>query len=324
MKRILITGASGQIGTPLTLFLRDRYGGDEVVAACHVTKPCPDLIDSGPCVTVEVRDFHAVETVVREHKIDTIFHLAALLSAVAEENPQLAWEVNMTGLRHVLETARACGCAVFFPSSIGAFGPTTPAENTPQDTIQRPRTMYGITKVSGELLCEYYFHRYGVDTRGLRYPGLISYETLPGGGTTDYAVEIFYAALTEENYRCFLDEGTRLDMMYMPDAVRAAVELMEADRKRLRHRNAFNITAMSVAPEDLYAEIRQVIPEFTMTYDVDPVRQAIAESWPRHLDDRAAREEWGWRPEYDLRSMTRNMIEHLSARLWKDDGLAAI
>jgi nucleoside-diphosphate-sugar epimerase len=324
MKRILITGATGQIGTPLTLFLRDRYGAEEVIAGFHRTTPCADLVDSGPCVTVEVRDYDDLEKVVREYEIDTIFHLAALLSAVAEENPQLAWEINMNGLRHVLEVARAHGCAVFFPSSIGAFGPTTPAEDTPQDTIQRPRTMYGITKVSGELLCEYYFHRYGVDTRGLRYPGLISYETLPGGGTTDYAVEIFYAALTEKSYGCFLDKGTRLDLMYMPDAVRAAVELMEAEGERLRHRNAFNVAAMSVAPEDLFAEIRKVVPAFTMTYDVDPVRQAIAEGWPRHMDDQAAREEWGWRPQYDLAAMTVDMIAQLSVRLRQDDGLSPI
>jgi nucleoside-diphosphate-sugar epimerase len=204
---------------------------------------------------------------------------------------------------------------MFFASSVAAFGPSAPANNTPQDTIQRPNTMYGVTKTAGELLCDYYFRRFGVDTRGLRFPGLISYETLPGGGTTDYAVEIFYGAIRNKRYACFLKQGTCLDMMYMPDAIRAAIELMEADPGRLKHRNAFNVTAMSLLPEDLYAEIQKHIPEFTMTYKVDPVRQAIADTWPDRMDDRAAREEWGWKPEYDLPAMTKEMIEKLSARL---------
>ncbi len=318
VRKILVTGATGQIGTPLTLELRDRYGGERVIAAGHVTRPCEALAESGPCINLEVTDGAAVSRAVREHRVDTVFHLAALLSATAEDGPLRAWEVNMQGLLNVLEAARAARSAVFFPSSIGAFGPLTPPDDTPQDTIQRPQTMYGITKVTGELLCDYYFRRWGTDTRGLRFPGIISYETLPGGGTTDWAVEIFYGALTVRRYTCYLKRGTRLDMMYMPDAVRAAIELMEADLGGLRHRNAFNVTAFSIGPEDLAGEIASRVPGFTMDYRVDPVRQAIAESWPRHMDDTAARAEWGWKPRYDLPSMTDDMLNNLRARLWKE------
>jgi nucleoside-diphosphate-sugar epimerase len=252
---------------------------------------------------------------VEKYKVDTIYHLAAILSAVAEEKPQLAWDVNMTGLYNVLEVARTYQCAVFTPSSIGAFGTSTPRDNTPQDTIQRPTTMYGVTKVAGELLCDYYHKRFGVDTRGVRFPGLISYKTLPGGGTTDYAVEIYYEAVRHKKYTCYLKKGTYLDMMYMPDAINAAVALMEANPDRLKHRNAFNVTAMSVAPENIENEIKKVFPEFVMEFEMDPVRQAIADSWPNKMDDHAAREEWGWHPKYDLASMTRDMIEKLSQKL---------
>jgi nucleoside-diphosphate-sugar epimerase len=224
----------------------------------------------------------------------------------------------MNGLLNVLETARQHRCAVFFPSSIGAFGPLTPPENTPQDTIQHPTTMYGITKVSGELLCDYYYKRFGVDARGVRYPGLISYQTVPHGGTTDYAVHIFYAALKERQYACFLRAGTRLDMMYMPDAIKAAIDLMEAESARLVHRNGYNITAMSFAPEDLAAAIARRIPDFVMRYEIDPVRQAIAESWPRHMDDSAARREWGWRPDYDLEAMVDDMLQQLAKSAQKN------
>jgi len=276
-------------------------------------------LDSGPFLSLDVRDFAAIEKIVKEYRIDAIYHMAALLSASAEKDPHLAWDVNINGLRNILEAARKFNLSVFFPSSIGAFGPSTPADNTPQDTIQRPTTIYGIAKVTGELLCDYYFHKFGVDTKGLRFPGLISYKTMPRGGTTDYAVEIFYAAVKEKRYECFLKQGTRLDMMFMPDAIRAAIELMEADAERLIHRNAFNITAMSLAPEDIGAEIKKHIPEFTMTYKIDPVRQAIADSWPHHMDDSAARREWGWRPEYDLVSMTKDMIERLSEKISMSD-----
>lgn len=315
MKRILVTGATGQIGSELVPALRKKYGSEHVVAAGHKRAPPKGFIEDGPYTSLDVTDIGALTTIVRDFRIDTIFHLAALLSAVAEKNPQAAWKINMEGLQNVLEVSRENGCAVFFPSSIGAFGPSTPRNNTPQDTLQRPNTMYGVCKVAGELLCDYYFTRFGVDTRGIRYPGLISYETPPGGGTTDYAVEIFYQAIQQKQYACFLNKGTTLDMMYMPDAVRAAIELMEKDSGQLKHRNAFNITAMSFAPEELAKQIQQHIPGFTIHYQIDPIRQAIADSWPRHMDDQAAREEWGWQPQYDLATMTKDMIERLTKKL---------
>jgi len=315
MKKILVTGAVGQIGSELTMSLRERYGNDNVVAGGRKTKPSEMLLNSGPFEIVDCIDAQAITNVVKKHDIDTIYHLAAILSAVAEANPVLAWNVNINGLYNVLEVARDLNCAVFTPSSIGAFGPTTPFDNTPQDTIQRPNTMYGVTKVSGELLCDYYYKRFGVDTRGVRYPGIISNETLPGGGTTDYAVEIYYEAIKHKKYTCNLPAGTFLDMMYMPDAINAGINLMEADPARLKHRNAFNVTAMSFDPEIIAAAIRKHIPEFTIDYDVDPVKKAIAETWPNSMDDSAAREEWGWEPEYDLEAMTADMIEVLSNKL---------
>ena len=315
MKKILVTGAVGQIGSELTMSLRDKYGNDNVVAGGRKTKPSTKLLNSGPFEVVDCVDAKALAKVVKKHDIDTIYHLAAILSAVAEANPVLAWNVNINGLYNVLEVAREFNCAVFTPSSIGAFGPTTPLDNTPQDTIQRPNTMYGVTKVSGELLCDYYFKRFGVDTRGVRYPGIISNETLPGGGTTDYAVEIYYDAIKHKKYTCNLPAGAFLDMMYMPDAIKAGIDLMEADPSKLKHRNAFNVTAMSFDPEIIAESIRKYIPEFTMDYDVDPVKKAIAETWPNSMNDSAAREEWGWEPEYDLETMTKDMIEVLSKKL---------
>ena len=314
MKNILITGATGQIGSELTMVLRELYGNNNVVAAGHTRAPDRELLESGPYHCIECTDGEAIASLVKHYHIDTIYHLAALLSAVAEKHPQKAWDVNMTGLFTVLEVAREYSCAVFTPSSIGAFGPDTPPDDTPQDTVQRPATMYGITKVAGELLCDYYFRRFGVDTRGVRFPGLISYKTPPGGGTTDYAVHIFYEAMKAKHYVCYLKEGTSLDMMYMPDALKAAVELMEANPAKLKHRNAFNVTAMSFAPEQIAAEITRSIPEFTMEYVVDPLRQAIADSWPNHMDDSTARTEWGWNPEYDLTAMTADMLEKLSQK----------
>ena len=317
MKKILVTGATGQIGVELVPALRDRYGAENVVAAGH-HRPPGELTRSGPYCRLDVREASALKQIVENYGCDTIFHLASLLSAVAEAKPQQAWDINMNGLINVLEVARTQRCAVFFPSSIGAFGPETPSFDTPQDTLQRPKTVYGITKVSGELLCDYYFHRFGVDTRGLRYPGLISSKALPGGGTTDYAVDIFYAAVKYRHYDCFLRADTQLDMMYMPDAVAAAIELMEADSASLTHRNAFNVTAMSFTPGQLAAEIQKQLPEFTIAYRVDPVRQSIADSWPRHMDDSAARAEWGWRPRFDLTAMVKDMLEQITVKLSKE------
>jgi nucleoside-diphosphate-sugar epimerase len=315
MVKVLVTGAVGQIGSELTLALREKFGADNVVAGGRKTAPSPELRDSGPFEVVDCTDVEAVEGTIKKYEIDTIYHLAAILSAVAEANPPLAWKVNIDGLYNILEVAREHKCAVFVPSSIGAFGPSTPQDGTPQDTIQRPNTMYGVTKVAGELLCDYYHKRFGVDTRGVRYPGIISNVTLPGGGTTDYSVEIFYEAIKKGKYTCCLKEGTKLDMMYMPDAIKAALDLMDADPKKLKHRNAFNVTAMSFAPEDIAAEVKKLVPNFTMDYSVDPVRQAIAESWPNYMDDGAAREEWGWKPAYDLPTMAKDMIEVLSKKL---------
>ncbi|HRQ06147.1 MAG TPA: NAD-dependent epimerase/dehydratase family protein, partial [Nitrosomonas halophila] len=310
-----VTGATGQIGSELTMALRGRFGGENVVASGYNRQPPSDLLRSGPYYGFDVRDRLALQQIVGDYRIDTIFHLASLLSAVAEAKPQQAWDININGLLHVLETARQFGCAVFFPSSIGAFGPDTPAIDTPQDTIQRPATLYGITKVTGELLCDYYHRRFGVDARGLRYPGLISHVTLPGGGTTDYAVDIFYEAVRHRHYDCFLRADTRLDMMYMPDAIDAAIQLMAADGRQLHHRNAFNITAMNFTPEQLAAEIQTHLPGFTIDYRIDPVRQAIADSWPRQVDDSAARAEWGWQPRYQLSQMVEDMLAKIAVKL---------
>lgn len=315
MKKILLTGACGQIGSELALALRERYGNDNVIATGHKTKPTETLLNSGPFQFIDCTDINSVKEVVKKYDADTIYHLAAILSTVAEAKPQLAWSVNMNGLYNVLEVAREYKCAVFSPSSIGAFGPTTPKDNTPQVTIQRPNTIYGVTKVAGELLCDYYYKKFGVDTRGVRFPGLISYVTLPGGGTTDYAVEIYYEAIKHKRYTCFLKAETYLDMMYMPDALKAAIDIMEAAPSRLKHRNSFNVTAMCFTPEDIANEIKKHIPEFVMDYDIDPLRQAIADSWPNHMDDRAAREEWGRSPQYNLASMTKDMLEKLSDKL---------
>jgi nucleoside-diphosphate-sugar epimerase len=289
--------------------LRRRYGNDHVVAGYRRTQPSQELAESGPLEIVDATDVDRIVAIVKKYKIDAIYNLAALLSAVAEKNPQAAWNVGVNGAYNVLEVAREFNCAVFFPSSIGAFGSSTPLDNTPQDTIQRPGTMYGVTKVAAELLSDYYYKRFGVDARGVRYPGIISNLTLPGGGTTDYAVEIYYEAVKTGKFVCPLPAGTFLDMMYMPDALDAAIDLMEADPSKLKHRNCFNITAMSFDPEILYANIKKYVPELVMTYDVDLVKKGIAESWPNKMDDSAAREEWGWNPKWDLDAMTQDMLK---------------
>lgn len=317
MKKILVTGGLGQIGTELIMTLRGVYGNENVIAS-SIEPDCPDFIrETGVYESVDVLDAKKLGEVCRKHDINQIVHLAAILSAVGESKPQLAYDINMNGLFNVLEVARETGSGVFTPSSIAAFGPSTPKDMTPQDTVQRPTTMYGVTKVAGELLCDYYHQRYGVDTRGVRFPGLISYKALPGGGTTDYAVHIYYEAIKNRKYTSYIAQGTKMDMMYMPDAIKSILDLMEADPSKLIHRNAFNIAAMSFAPEDLESEIIKHIPDFRLDYDVDPVRQAIADSWPNSLDDSAARAEWGWKPEYDIARMTEDMLEKLSEKLGK-------
>jgi len=315
MKNILVLGSAGQIGSELVPYLRNIYGNNNVVATYHRQPLIPEIKDGGPCENLDALEPDKVMNAVKKYNIDTIINLVAVLSAVGESKPTLAWKINMDSMLNVLEIAKEAHCAVFIPSSIGAFGPTTPHDNTPQDTIMRPTTIYGISKVAAELLGDYYFLKYGVDARGLRYPGIISNVTLPGGGTTDYAVEIYYEAIKNKNYVCYLKPGTFLDMMYMPDALRALVDLMEADPFRLKHRNCFNVTAMSFDPEMIAAEIKKHIPEFHMEYQIDPVKQAIADSWPNKMDDSAAREEWGWKPEYDLASMTEDMLRVLSTKL---------
>ncbi|SUY48368.1 L-threonine dehydrogenase [Clostridium putrefaciens] len=315
MKKILVTGALGQIGSELVMHMRNIYGNDNVIATDIRRIDGNPAVESGPFEVLDVLNAKKMAEVAKKHEVDTIVHLAALLSAVAEAKPVLAWEINMGGLFNALEVARELKCSFFTPSSIGAFGPNTPKDNTPQDTIQRPETMYGVTKVSGEVLCDYYFKRFGVDTRGVRFPGLISYATAPGGGTTDYAVDIYYKALEEGKYTSYIAENTYMDMMYMPDALNAIVTLLEADSSKLIHRNAFNITAMSFEPSMLANEIKKHIPNFTMNYDVDPVRQAIANSWPNSIDCSAAKAEWGFNAKYDLENMTQDMLQKLAKKL---------
>ncbi|BAH43573.1 probable L-threonine 3-dehydrogenase [Brevibacillus brevis NBRC 100599] len=320
MKKILVTGALGQIGSELIMKLRDIYGADQVIATDIRKNEEDPVVQSGPFEVLDVTDGNRMFELAKKHGVDTIMHLAALLSATAEAKPLLAWNLNMGGLVNALEAARELNCQFFTPSSIGAFGPTTPKDNTPQDTIQRPTTMYGVNKVSGELLCDYYHQKFGVDTRGVRFPGLISYVAPPGGGTTDYAVDIYYKAIQHGAYTSYIGKGTYMDMMYMPDALNAIVSLMEADASKLIHRNAFNVTAMSIEPEDVAAAIRKHIPEFTLSYEVDPVRQAIADSWPNSIDATAAMQEWGFKAEYDLDKMTEDMLAKLRGKLLQQVG----
>lgn len=318
MKKILVTGALGQIGSELVIKLREIYGSDHVIAT-DIRKTDNPVVSSGPFEILDVMDAENMLAIAKRYQVDTVIHLAALLSATAEAKPLLAWNLNMGGLVNALEVARELNCQFFTPSSIGAFGPTTPKDQTPQDTIQRPTTMYGVNKVSGELLCDYYYYKFGVDTRGLRFPGLISYVAPPGGGTTDYAVEIYYEAIQKASYTCYINKGTYMDMMYMPDALNAIITLMEADPSKLKHRNAFNVTAMSVEPEDFASAIRKHIPDFKMDYQVDPVRQAIADSWPNSIDPTAAIEEWGFKAEYNLEKMTEHMLTELKKKLARSE-----
>ncbi|MCG7335092.1 L-threonine 3-dehydrogenase [Sporosarcina sp. ACRSM] len=312
MKKIMVTGALGQIGSELVAKLRAEYGTANVLATDIRVS---DNKEEGPFERLDVTDADKMHVLAKDFGADTMMHMAALLSATAEKNPLFAWNLNMGGLMNALEVSRELDLQFFTPSSIGAFGPSTPKQGTPQDTLQRPTTMYGVNKVAGELLCDYYFHKFGLDTRGVRFPGLISYVAQPGGGTTDYAVDIYYKALQEGKYTSYIAEGTYMDMMYMPDALQAIVDLMEADPAKLVHRNAFNVTAMSFEPSQIAAAIRKQIPTFEIDYDVDPERQAIADSWPDAIDATAAVEEWGFKTEYDLDKMTVDMLEKLQLKL---------
>ena len=309
-------GAAGQIGSELVPYLRQIYGNDNVVAS-DIKTEIPKILGDGPYEIIDGLNGKRIAEIIKKYKIDTVYNLIALLSAVGEQKPQLSWKINIGSLINLLELAKEMNFALFTPSSIGAFGPTTPPDNTPQDTIMRPTSIYGVTKVTGELLCDYYHQRYGIDTRGVRFPGIISNVTLPGGGTTDYAVDIYYKAILDKKFTCNLKAGTFLDMMYMPDALRAATEIMEADPSKLNHRNAFNVAAMSFEPEMIAAEIKKHIPEFVMNYEIDSVRQQIAESWPNKMDDSAARKEWNWQHKFNLSEMTQDMLAVLSKKLKK-------
>jgi len=314
MKRILVTGAVGQIGSELTMTLRERYGKDNVLATGRKTKPSETLLDSGAFEFIDICKRETVEKVVDEYDIDTIYNMAAILSATGEERPLLCWDVNINGMKNILEIALERDLnRVFVPSSIAAFGPETPQDNTPQETVLKPKTMYGVTKVAGELLGDYYFKRFSLDIRGIRYPGIISSETLPGGGTTDYAVEIFYEAIKNKKYTCFIKKDTVLPMMYMPDCIKGTIDLMDADISKLKHHCDFNLNAMSFSAGELTEEIKKYIPEFKCEYKPD-FRQTIADTWPKTIDDSAARKEWGWKPNYDLAVMTRDMLDKLGKR----------
>ena len=314
MKKILVIGSVGQIGSELTLELRRIYGGDNVIAGGRKTKPSDKLLNSGPFVVVDAVNKNELIEVVKTHKVDCIINMAAILSATGEADPMHAWNVNMNGLINILEVAREYKMEqVLVPSSIAVFGPETPRVNTPQETILKPTTMYGVTKVAGELLADYYVRRFGLDVRGLRYPGIISNETLPGGGTTDYAVAIYYEAIKNKHYTCFVKEDTKLPMMYMPDCLKATIDLMQADFSKLKHHSDFNVGAMSFSVKELADSIKKYIPDFTIKYEPD-FRQKIADSWPDSVDDTAARQEWGWRPSYDLDAMTQDMLKAIGEK----------
>lgn len=309
--KILIIGACGQIGTELTQKLRTIYGTENVIAS-DIRKLNTDVVNSGPFEVVNALDFNQIEHLVEKHQITDVYLMAALLSATAEKNPAFAWDLNMNSLFHVLNLAKAGKIKkIFWPSSIAVFGPTTPKENTPQYTIMEPSTVYGISKQSGERWCEYYHNIFGVDVRSIRYPGLISWSSPPGGGTTDYAVDIYHKALSDKKYECFLLSETKMPMMYMDDAINATIQIMQAPVEAIKIRSSYNLAAMSFTPTEIAAEITKHIPDFTITYNPD-FRQKIADSWPASIDDSSAREDWGWNHKFDLDSMTQDMLEHLS------------
>ncbi len=308
--RILIIGACGQIGSELTAKLREIYGTDNVIAS-DIRKGDQDVFKSGPFEVLDAMNFDAVAAVVEKYEIEEVYLMAALLSATAEKNPAFAWDLNMNSLFHVLNLAKENKIKkVFWPSSIAVFGPTTPRDNTPQYTVMEPSTVYGISKQTGERWCEYYFNKYGVDVRSIRYPGLISWKTLPGGGTTDYAVDIYYKAVEENKYTCFLSENTALPMMYMDDAIKATIGIMQAPKEEIKIRSSYNLSAMSFTPREIAASIAKIQPGFTIDYAPD-FRQAIADSWPASIDDQKARQDWGWKHDFDLESMTKEMLENL-------------
>ena len=309
--KILIIGACGQIGTELTQKLRAIYGVENVIAS-DIRKLNIDVVNTGPFEVVNALDFNQIQHLVEIHNIDEVYLMAALLSATAEKNPTFAWDLNMNSLFHVLNLAKAGKIKkIFWPSSIAVFGPTTPRENTPQYTIMEPSTVYGISKQAGERWCEYYHNTYGVDVRSIRYPGLISWSSPPGGGTTDYAVDIFYKALSEKKYDCFLSSETKMPMMYMDDAIAATIQIMQSPKEKIKIRSSYNLAAMSFAPTEIAAEIKKHIPEFTITYHPD-FRQKIADSWPASIDDSSAREDWNWKHQFDISSMTKDMLDHLN------------
>lgn len=315
MSRILVIGAVGQIGSELTLALRDRYGPESVIAAGHSTEPSTELRESGPFCYVDVTDRDSIEEAIEEYQIDSVFNLAAILSAKGEEHPQLAFQVNLFGLYNTLELGLEYDLnRIVVPSSIAVFGPETPRENTPNETVLKPTSMYGVTKVAGELLGNYYVDKFGLDVRGVRLPGIISYKTLPGGGTTDYAVEVFYEALQNGHYTFFVREDTRLPLMYMPDCLKALIDLAEADFEDLQHHCDFNVSGFSFSAGELARAIQEQIPDFTYDFQPDE-RQEIADSWPNSLDDSAAREEWGWETDYGLEEMVEDMLENLKTKL---------
>lgn len=315
-ERILVTGAAGQIGSELVPALRQRHGGDNVIAAGHNTQLAEDIRNTGPSISVDVLDYKQLDKAIKEHGVSIIYHLSSILSALGEQKPQLAFMVNVNGLYNVVEAARENELKrVIIPSSIAAFGPETPRDNTPNDTIQKPRTMYGVSKVFGERLGDYYFYKFGLDVRGVRFPGIISWKTEPTAGTTDYAVAIFYEAIRKGQYESYLKTDTRLPMMYMPDAIKALMDLADADGDKLKHHTDFNVNSMSFTPQELAEIIKKRLPDFEISYKIDPVRQAIADSWPSSLDDSAAREEWGWKPDWDLETMVDDMLANLKRKL---------